>query len=86
LPAFAARLHDIETPLGQVIFAMIALMALVGWTSVSFTLGRDVQLAAAGRVALVVAGVGVMLPIPITALALVVAARSLAHASQRSRA
>jgi hypothetical protein len=84
-PAFAARLHDIETPLAQVIFAVIALMALAGWTIVALTLGRDAQLAATGRVALVVAGVGVMLPIPLTALALLAAARAFAHAPKRPR-
>lgn len=84
-PAFAARLHDIETPLAQVIFAVIALMALAGWTIVALTLGRDVPLTSAGRAALVVAGVGVMLPIPLTALAMVAAAHALAHASLRPR-
>lgn len=85
-PAFAARLHDIETPLAQTIFAVIALMALTGWTTVALTLGRDAHLAASGRVALVVAGLGVMLPIPLTALAVIAAARALAHAPQRTRA
>jgi hypothetical protein len=77
-PVFAEKLHDLQTPLAEKLFFTIALVALVGWVVVASTFGGAARLSRTGRIAVGVAGLGIMLPIPLTAIALIVASAALA--------
>jgi hypothetical protein len=76
-PVFAAKLHDTQTPLAEKLFFTIALVALVSWVVVARTLGRATGLSRTGRITVGVAGLGIMLPIPLTAIALIMASAAL---------
>ena len=74
---FAARLHDTQTPLAEALFAVIAVVAAASWIAVATTVARPAGYSRAGRVAVGVAGLGIMLSVPLTAVALLVASAGL---------
>lgn len=83
-PGFATTLHDTQSTPAEIIFALLALAALCGWLGVAVWVAPEAGLAVPGRVAVAVAGLGVMLPAPVTALALLPAGLVLSAALRRS--
>lgn len=82
-PSFAVRLQDTQTSLAEALFLGVALVAAASWITVAMTIARDAGLSTSGRISVAVAGLGVMLPVPVTPLALLLASSALMRAHPR---
>lgn len=80
----AARLADTQTGLATTIFAVLLVSVAAAWLAVALLVAPAAGLGVGARVALVVAGIGMLLPVPLTPLALAVAGAALDRAGRRT--
>jgi hypothetical protein len=76
-PAFGAALHDTQTPIATTVAACIALAGAGGWLVVALTSAPGIGASRLARTLVALAGLGIMLPVPVTAVALLAASTTL---------